>query len=199
MSVFEYSSVFIAIIVGQTANELLQRMAHIMKQDRWIRLYKVEMFSMCAYLVVATSYFFAYWGIAANLDEITMSGFLGPIIAFSLLYFLAYFAPVPHPRENISDIEGYFVEKLPNSQILFGMYVIVNPVIQALTLDSSLLLEPYYQALIWPGIAYTIISFAYRPAIEMFGIQRVKIGGVLIVMIWLTITLDNPLTILTGR
>ena len=78
------------------------------------------------------------------------------------------------------------------------MYAVVGPVIQALTLDSSLLLEPYCQALIWPGIAYTIISFAYRPAIEIFGIQRVKIGGVLIIVTWLTITLENPLIILTG-
>ena len=31
MIVFEYSSIFIALIVGQKANELLQRMAHIMK------------------------------------------------------------------------------------------------------------------------------------------------------------------------
>jgi len=199
MSVFEYSSVFIAIIVGQTANELLQRMAHIMKQDRWIRLYKVEMFSMCAYLVVATSYFFGYFAVASNLNEITIFSFLGPIIAFSLLYFLAYFAPVPHPRENISDIEVYFVENLPKSQILFGIYVVVNPVIQALTLDSNLLFEPYYQAVIWPGVAYTLMSFVYRPAIEKFGIQRTKIGGVLFVVIWLTITLENPLTILTGR
>ena len=148
---------------------------------------------------MTTSHKIESFHFTSNLNEITIFSFLGPIIAFSLLYFLAYFAPVPHPRENISDIEVYFVKNLPKSQILFGMYVVVNPVIQALTLDSNLLFEPYYQAVIWPGVAYTLISFVYRPAIERFGIQRTKIGAVLFVVIWLTITLENPLTILTGR
>ena len=42
MSVFEYSSVFIAILAGQITNEVLQRMGFIMQQDRWVTRYYAE-------------------------------------------------------------------------------------------------------------------------------------------------------------
>ena len=142
---------------------------------------------------------FSYWAVASNLDEITIFNFLGPITGFSLLYFLAYFAPVPHPRENISDIEGYYSQKLPKSQTLLGIFVVVNAAIQSLTLDPSLLLDPSVQVAFLTGIFYTGISFTFRPLINRFGIRRVKIGGVLFSIIFLAITLQNPFIILTGE
>jgi len=42
MNVFEYSSVFIAIIAGQIANEVLQLMGFTMQQDKWVIRYYAE-------------------------------------------------------------------------------------------------------------------------------------------------------------
>ena len=199
MTVFEYSSVFIAIIVGQTANELLQRMAHIMKQDKWIRRYWMEMYFLTAYLLMNIGYFFGYFTIASNLDEITIFNFLGPLAGSSLLYFIAYFAPVPHPRENITDIEGYYSQKLPKSQILLGIFIVVNGLIQAFALDLSLLFDPAYQSVLFVGAAWAGVSLTFRPLIDRYGIRRFNLGCILLGPMILGTSLQNPMMILSSN
>ena len=80
MSVFEYSSVFIAILAGQVAKELLQRMAFIMKQDRWILLYFAEWLTMTAYLIYVICYFFVFFVSSSELNSLQLLPFLGQVV-----------------------------------------------------------------------------------------------------------------------
>ena len=153
MSVFEYSSVFIAIIAGQIANEVLQRMGFIMQQDTWVTRYYAEWLFMACYLMGAVSLFFQYYTFMSAVERITLLQFLTWVMLWSGVYFATYFAPSPHPRENVSDIESYFSKRLPYIFKFFGLGQIIVQTAILLVYNPSALLNPF-KPLIWGGLLY---------------------------------------------
>ena len=173
MSVFEYSSVFIAILAGQIANEVLQRMGFIMQQDRWVTRYYAEWVFMASYLVATVSLFFQYFVFMSAAERITLLQFLTWVLLWVLVYFMAYFAPSPHPRENVSEIEPYFSKRLPHIFKVAGFGIIISQTISLLVYNPSLLLNPF-SPLLWLGLSYILISFILGIVIDRYGIRKVK-------------------------
>jgi hypothetical protein len=174
MSVFEYSSILIAIIAGQIANEVLQRMVFIMKQDGWISRYYAEMYFLSFLIVFLIGYFFNYFTIASTLEKITVFNFIGPCTSFCILYFVVSFAPIPHPRENNTDIETYFAVNVPKFCLPLGAFSLLHQFLM-LTLEPNLTSSTTF----WTPIYWSLIAIVSGPLvkrfIDKFGIRLFKI------------------------
>ena len=92
MTVFEYSSVLMAIIVGMTVNELLQRITNILSRENGFALYWYETFFTIIFLIATIAYFFSYFSIAGSADVITVTMFLGPFTVICVWYILIFFS-----------------------------------------------------------------------------------------------------------
>lgn len=92
MTVFEYSSVLIAIIIGMTVNELLQRITNILSRENGLALYWYEAFFTIIFLIATIAYFFSYFSIAGSADRITVTMFLGPFTVICVWYILIFFS-----------------------------------------------------------------------------------------------------------
>ena len=173
MSVFEYSSVFIAILAGQIVNEVLQRMGFIMQQDRWVTRYYAEWLFMASILFGIVTLFFQYFVVMSAAERITLPQFLSWVTLWVIIYFLAYFAPSPHPRENVSEIESYFSKRLPYIFKFTGFGILLAQTIILLVYNPSLLLNPF-RPLLWGSLSYILFGFILGIVIDKYGIRKVK-------------------------
>ena len=169
MTVFEYSSVFIAILAGQAVKEILQRMVLIMKQDRWIRRLYAEWLFMLTYFLFFTGQFFDCYIYLSDTTSLTFLQFLVPVAQFSSYYFLSCFAPCPHPNENILDIEGYFAVKLPRAIHVWGITQV--PLLLSVTLVNN------------PTSLFTQLPIG----IAVFGLTSLSVGFALRILIGSTV------------
>ena len=92
MTVFEYSSVLMAIIIGMTVNELLQRITNILSRENGLALYWYEAFFTILFLISTIALFFSYFGIAVSTDRISVTMFLGPFTIICVWYILIFFS-----------------------------------------------------------------------------------------------------------
>ena len=92
VTVFEYSSVLMAIIIGMTVNELLQRITNILSRENGLALYWYEAFFTMIFLIATIAYFFSYFSIAGSADVITVTMFLGPFTVICVWYILIFFS-----------------------------------------------------------------------------------------------------------
>ena len=137
MTVFEYSSVLMAIIVGMTVNELLQRITNILSRENGLALYWYETFFTIIFLIATIAFFFSYFSIAGSADVITVTMFLGPFTVICVWYILIFFFPVPKKEDGAIDIEAHFISKVPRWAAFNGLFMIATP-LAMLTMDSDI-------------------------------------------------------------
>ena len=94
---------------------------------------------------------------------------------------MVYFAPSPHPRENVSEIEPYFSKRLPYIFKVGGFGIIVAQTISLLVYNPSLLLNPF-RPLLWVGLSYILIGFILGIVIDKYGIRKVKATFVFLIL-----------------
>ena len=92
VTVFEYSSVLMAIIIGMTVNELLQRITNILSRENGLALYWYEAIFTIVMLTATIAIFFGYFGLAGGTDRITVTMFLGPFTTICVWYIQIFFS-----------------------------------------------------------------------------------------------------------
>tara|TARA_B100000989_G_C19442064_1_gene427802 strand:- start:611 stop:985 length:375 start_codon:yes stop_codon:yes gene_type:complete len=102
-------------------------------------------------------------------ERIMLSQFLSWVALWCGIYFLTYFAPSPHPRENVSDMESYFSKRLPYSFTLLELGPIILPAFTFGLSDPSALMR-----MAGIGLVYIFLGFILSVAIDKYGIRIVK-------------------------
>ena len=176
MTVFEYSSVLMAIIIGMTVNELLQRVTNILSRENGLALYWYEAFFTILFLIATIAYFFSYFSIAGSTDRITVTMFLGPFTVICVWYILIFFFPVPKKEDGAIDIEAHFISKVPRWAVFTGLFMIVQPFAN-LTMDSDislLFISASIQSFLG-GLLMAFLGVLTPIIVSRIGIRRFKL------------------------
>ena len=192
MTVFEYSSVLIAIIIGMTVNELLQRITNILSRENGLALYWYEAIFTIFMLTATIVYFFSDFRIAGNTDRITVTMFLGPFTIICVWYILIFFFPVPKKEDGAIDIEAHFISKVPRWAVFTGLYMIVTPFAN-LTMDSDislLFISASIQSYLG-GLLMIVLGVLTPILVPRLGIRRFKLFMVALSAPWNLIFIAN--------
>ena len=192
MTVFEYSSVLIAIIIGMTVNELLQRITNILSRENGLALYWYEAIFTIFMLTATIAIFFGYFGLAGGTDRITVTMFLGPFTIICVWYILIFFFPVPKKEDGAIDIEAHFISKVPRWAVFTGLFMIVQPFAN-LTMDSDislLLISASIQSYLG-GLLMTFLGVLTPIIVSRIGIRRFKFCMVALSAPWSLIVVAN--------
>ena len=192
MTVFEYSSVLMAIIIGMTVNELLQRITNILSRENGLALYWYEAIFTIFMLTATIAIFFGYFGLAGGTDRITVTMFLGPFTTICVWYILIFFFPVPKKEDGAIDIEAHFISKVPRWAVFTGLFMIVQPFAN-LTMDSDISLL-FISASIQNylgGLLMTSIGILTPIIVSRIGIRRFKLFMVALSVPWNLIYIAN--------
>ena len=192
MTVFEYSSVLMAIIIGMTVNELLQRITNILSRENGLALYWYEAIFTIFMLTATIAIFFGYFGLAGGTDRITVTMFLGPFTIICVWYILIFFFPVPKKEDGAIDIEAHFISKVPRWAVFNGLFMIAIPFAN-LTMDSDislLLISASIQSYLG-GLLMTFLGVLTPIIVSRVGIQRFKFCMVALSAPWSLIVVAN--------
>jgi hypothetical protein len=96
MSIFEFSSIIVAIVVGLAIANVLDKFSHTIKVTNWIKQGWFQ--SLLCVLVLNTmlGYFWGFWGMFYGFTEIGLLEFvLGPFISITIVQsqFTAFYYP----------------------------------------------------------------------------------------------------------
>ena len=192
MTVFEYSSVLIAIIIGMTVNELLQRITNVLSRENGLALYWYEAFFTIIFLIATIVYFFSYFSIAVSADRITVTMFLGPFTVICVWYILIFFFPVPKKEDGAIDIEAHHISKVPRWAVFTGLFMIVTP-FATLTMDSDislLFISASIQSFLG-GLLMIVLGVLTPMIVSRIGIRRFKFCMVALSAPWNLIIIAN--------
>ena len=192
MTVFEYSSVLIAIIIGMTVNELLQRITNVLSRENGLALYWYEAFFTIIFLIATIVYFFSYFSIAGSADRITVTMFLGPFTVICVWYILIFFFPVPKKEDGAIDIEAHHISKVPRWAVFTGLFMIVTP-FATLTMDSDislLFISASIQSFLG-GLLMIVLGVLTPMIVSRIGIRRFKFCMVALSAPWNLIIVAN--------
>ena len=192
MTVFEYSSVLMAIIIGMTVNELLQRITNILSREHGLALYWYEAVFTILFLISTIALFFSYFGIAVSTVRISVTMFLGPFTTICAWYIAMYFFPVPKKEDSAEDIEKYFISKAPRWSVFLGLIMLVAPFAN-LTMDSDvsmLFISASIQAYLG-GLLMIVLGVTAPFFFSRFGVRRFKLCMVGLALPWSLVTILN--------
>ena len=192
MTVFEYSSVLMAIIIGMTVNELLQRITNILSRKHGLALYWYEAFFTIVFLTSTIAIFFGYFGLARGTDRISVTMFLGPFTIICVWYILIFFFPVPKKEDGAIDIEAHFISKVPRWAVFTGLFMIVRP-FATLTMDSDfslLFISASIQSYLG-GLLMTFLGVVTPIIVSRIGVRRYKLFMVALSAPWNLIFIAN--------
>ena len=192
MTVFEYSSVLMAIIVGMTVNELLQRITNVLSRANGLALYWYEAFFTIIFLIATIAYFFSYFSIAGSADVITVTMFLEPFTVICVWYILIFFFPVPKKEDGAIDIEAHFISKVPRWAVFTGLFMIVTP-FAMLTMESDISLLSISASIqnYLGGLLMAFLGVLTPIIVSRIGIRRFKFCMVAFSAPWSLIIVAN--------
>jgi hypothetical protein len=125
MSIFEFSSIIVAIVVGLAIANVLDKFSHTIKVTNWIKQGWFQSLACVLVLNMMLGYFWGFWGMFYGLTEIGLLEFvLGPFISITSLYLISIFLPVPRLNENSTDIDDYFMEGRKPFYIAMTIFIV---------------------------------------------------------------------------
>ena len=111
MSIFDFSSIIVAIVVGLAITNVLDKFSHTVTVTNWIKQGWFQSLVCVLVLTMMLGYFWGFWNMFYGITEIGLLEFvLGPFISITSLYLISVFLPVPRLNENSTDIDDYFME-----------------------------------------------------------------------------------------
>ena len=111
MSIFDFSSIIVAIVVGLAITNVLDKFSHTVTVTNWIKQGWFQSLVCVLVLTMMLGYFWGFWGMFYGITEIGLLEFmLGPFISITSLYLISVFLPVPRLKEKSTDIDDYFME-----------------------------------------------------------------------------------------
>lgn len=113
MSVFEYSSILLSVVIGLAITKLLTKLVVLFKREYFFRKYWLQIFTCLTLIWSSVATFFSFF----TSNEVSSLGLqtflLIPFFKTVLLFFSAEFVPVPEPYEDIEDLDTYFMAGFP--------------------------------------------------------------------------------------
>ena len=181
MTVFEYSSILIAILIGQSAVKISEKIVCVLDQPESLKLYVFELSFAVFVLLRIVIAFFYYFAKLNGLETIEPANFiLGPFLAFFCIYLSAHYLPIPTVMNGTISIEKYFwnIDRLKVYCSLLGVSVIYPVVSMQFLTEEFEVFKASWEG--WPvviqGIAIIISGFYLERAITVFGIPKIKSG-----------------------
>ena len=90
MSIFEFSSIIVAIVVGLAIANVLDKFSYTIKVTNWIKQGWFQSLVCVLVLTTMLGYFWGFWGMFYGFTEIGLLEFmLGPLISITSLYLLS--------------------------------------------------------------------------------------------------------------
>ena len=125
MSIFEFSSIIVAIVVGLAIANVLDKFSYTIKMANWIKQGWFHSLVCVLVLTMMLGYFWGFWGMFYGFTEIGLLEFmLGPFISITSLYLISVFLPVPRLNENSTDIDDYFMEGRKPFYIVMTIFIV---------------------------------------------------------------------------
>ena len=125
MSIFEFSSIIVAIVVGLAIANVLDKFSHTIKVTHWIRQGWFQSMLCILVLIMMLGYFWGFWNMFYGITEIGLFEFvLGPFVSITSLYLISVFLPVPRFDENSNDIDDYFMKGRKPFYILMTVFIL---------------------------------------------------------------------------
>ena len=168
MSIFEFSSIIVAIVVGLAIANVLDKFSYTIKVTNWIKQGWFQSLLCVLVLNMMIGYFWGYWGMFYGITEIGLLEFmLGPFISTTSLYLISVFLPVPRLNENSTDIDDYFMKGRKPFFILITIFIV----------------QSQFTALYYPHIAPSLLVLLTLPflfigvLLKTFRTQKIIITG----------------------
>ncbi len=115
MSVLEYSSILLSVVVGFAITKLLMKLGVIFRKDQCLRKYWFQIFCSVGLARPTLSVFFSFF-IASGANTIGIREFVFvPILQTVIIFYSVEFLPIPDPEEQIEDLDNFFMEGFPRS------------------------------------------------------------------------------------
>ena len=125
MSIFEFSSIIVAIVVGLAIANVLDKFSYTIKVTNWIKQGWFQSLVCVLVLTMMLGYFWGFWNMFYGITEIGLLEFvLGPFISITSLYLISVFLPVPRLNENSTDIDDYFMEGRKPFYIVMTIFIV---------------------------------------------------------------------------
>jgi len=125
MSIFEFSSIIVAIVVGLAIANVLDKFSSTLKVANWSNQGWFQSLLCILVLTMMLGYFWGFWGMFYDITEIGLLEFmLGPFISVTSLYLISVFLPIPRLKENSTDIDAYFLEGRKPFYIIMAIFLV---------------------------------------------------------------------------
>ena len=125
MSIFEFSSIIVAIVVGLAIANVLDKFSNTLKVVNWFKQGWFQSLICFLVLTIMIGYFLGFWGMFYEITQIGLLEFmLGPFISITSLYLISVFLPVPRLKENSTDIDDYFLEGRKPFFIIMAIFLV---------------------------------------------------------------------------
>ena len=167
MSIFEFSSIIVAIVVGLAIANVLDKFSSTLKVANWSNQGWFQSLLCILVLTMMLGYFWGFWGMFYEITQIGLLEFmLGPFISITSLYLISVFLPVPQLKEDPTDIDDYYLEGRKPFFIIMAIFLV-----------QSQLTASYY-----PDTTPELLVLLFIP-LMLLGVQLKTIRGHKIVVI----------------
>ena len=114
MSIFEYMSMVVAIVLGISITNLLNKLAITLRVGSWGTLWFRSLW--CVILLICTiGYLWAFWRIYVDYTEISIWSFIfGPFFTVVCFFLISVLLPIPRECGTDSDAFDVFLEQKKN-------------------------------------------------------------------------------------
>ena len=111
MSIFEYMSMVVAIVLGISITNLLNKLAITLRVGSWGTLWFRSLW--CVILLICTiGYLWAFWRIYVDYTEISIWSFIfGPFFTVVCFFLISVLLPIPRESGTDSDAFDVFLEQ----------------------------------------------------------------------------------------
>ena len=114
MTIFEYMAMVVAIVLGLSMTNLLNKFATTMRTGNWRQLWFRSLW--CLILLVCTiGYLWAFWRIYGDYTEISIWSFIaGPFFTVVCFFLISVLLPIPLPAEvHLEAVEHFMSSRKP--------------------------------------------------------------------------------------
>ena len=186
MSIFEYSSVLLSVIIGLAITKLLNKLSTLLREQDCFKRYWVQIALIVSWVWMTIAIFFTLFIFASDIEFLSLSNFVfSPFITTTLLFFIADFSPVPEQDVQSQSLNTYFVNAFPRFFIVVLLWLlhIILLNISNLGFGGWILVDPAFYTLIGGVFSYRFVkNFTFRHyQLLSLAVMPLFYGGLLLI------------------
>ena len=186
MSIFEYSSVLLSVIIGLAITKLLNKLSTLLREQDCFKRDWVQIALIISWVWMTIAIFFTLFIFASDIEFLSLSNFVfSPFITTTLLFFIADFSPVPEKDVQSQSLNTYFVNAFPRFFIVVLLWLlhIILLNISNLGFGGWILVDPAFYTLIGGVFFYRFVkNFTFRHyQLLSLAVMPLFYGGLLLI------------------